>query len=122
MRTTTAIMLLTSWMELLHFMVHQKKSKLIMDHRLIRRNWLNFLKKVQYTTARSLHYILNRMLNANSHARVIGKTLKTARIEGKNWRKELDKLLFTYRNSPRPLVSLKRCYSLIAPSTQDYHK
>jgi len=27
--------------------------------------------------------------------RVVGKTLKTARIERKNWRKEIDKLLFT---------------------------
>ena len=32
--------------------------------------------------------------------KVIGKTLKTAQIEGKNWRKELNKLLLSYRNSP----------------------
>ena len=32
--------------------------------------------------------------------RVIGKCLKTADIEGKDWRKELEKLLFSYRNSP----------------------
>ena len=32
--------------------------------------------------------------------RVIGKTLKAAKIEGKPWKKELDKLLLNYRNSP----------------------
>ena len=32
--------------------------------------------------------------------RVIGKTLKTAKIEGKPWKLELDKLLLSYRNSP----------------------
>lgn len=37
--------------------------------------------------------------------KVIGKTLKTAQIEGKSWRNELDKLLFSYRNSPHSSTS-----------------
>ena len=63
-------------------------------------------KLAEYLQQCSIHHRKITPLHPQSNAkcerfmRVIGKTLKTAYIEGKNWRKELDKLLFNYRNSP----------------------
>ncbi|MEM7165275.1 MAG: DDE-type integrase/transposase/recombinase [Planctomycetota bacterium] len=63
-------------------------------------------KLSDYLKECSIHHRRITPLHPQSNAKcerfmkVIGKTLKTAQIEGKNWRKELDKLLSNYRNSP----------------------
>ena len=59
-----------------------------------------------YMEAKAIHHRRITPLHPQSNAkcerfmRIIGKTLKAADVEGKEWKKELDKLLLNYRNSP----------------------
>ena len=52
--------------------------------------------------------------------RVLGKTLRTADIEGKDWKKELKKLLFNYRNAPHSTKEVKILTSLIQHRTYSF--
>ena len=66
--------------------------------------------------------------------RVIGKTLRTADIEGKDWKKELENLLFNYRNAPHSTTGHSPSYLLFnrpirtglpeisKPLQYDFHK
>lgn len=52
----------------------------------------------------------------------LGKVIKAAKIEGKDWREELYEFLFAYRTTPHTVtgVAQQHCY-LMDSSKQQFH-
>ena len=49
-------------------------------------------------------HLANR--NAESIMKPIGKVIKTATLEGKNWRQELQRFLLNYRSTPHAITKV----------------
>ena len=47
--------------------------------------------------------------NAESIMKPIGKVIKTATLEGKNWRQELQRFLLNYRSTPHAITKVPPC-------------
>ena len=50
----------------------------------------------------------------------IGKLLKTAEIEGKNWKQELQRFLLQYRSTPRQTTKVAPCELLFNRQIRGY--